>query len=129
MFHLTEDKQTLQPSTMQMTPINCNIIAQSLPLKQSKAAFNGFWLSCKTECASISSESTYESNGRYLHCFFPVISLIYYYTKSVKCLSRDILKHASVVMGTVVFYQECCSFFRNSHTVLLTSINPLDKTL
>lgn len=35
MFHLTEDKQTLQPNTMQMSPINCNITAQALPLKQS----------------------------------------------------------------------------------------------
>lgn len=35
MFHLTEDKQALQSNTMQMSPINCNITAESLPLKQS----------------------------------------------------------------------------------------------
>ncbi len=35
MFHLTEDKQALQANTMQMSPINCNITAQGLPLKQS----------------------------------------------------------------------------------------------
>lgn len=34
-FHLTEDKQTPPPNTMQMRPINCNIAAQGLPLKQS----------------------------------------------------------------------------------------------
>lgn len=40
MFHLTEDKQTPQPNTMQMSPINCNITAQGLPLKQpSKQSF------------------------------------------------------------------------------------------
>lgn len=35
MFHLSEDKHTLQPNTMQMSPINVNITAQGLPLKQS----------------------------------------------------------------------------------------------
>lgn len=34
-FHLTEDKQTLPPNTMQMSPVNCNITAQGLSLKQS----------------------------------------------------------------------------------------------